>query len=131
MIFGYTLGEAQKFVVAFIFFAATLAGFFIAFDPATTPALVAVSGAIFALAGVFLNKQHTVDDMSKALSQLQGTLISLVGIYVTVDPALITKIGMAVAAVIGVYAVYKRENDPVENVPVAARINTPLKSFTP
>lgn len=109
MIFGYTLEEARKAVIAFITFGAAIAALFIAYDPGINEALITLVGAVAGVVGVFMSP-YNAEDLSKAVSQLQGAALSLVGFWVTVDPSLEVKIGTAVAAALSAYAVFKVRN---------------------
>lgn len=112
MIFGYSLAECQKAIVSFIILALAVAALFITVNPGLQTACVVLAGAVFAVIGVFMTKQHTVDDVGKAVSQLQGAVLSVVGLFVEVPTTTVAKIGVIVAALLAAYAVYKRENPP-------------------
>jgi hypothetical protein len=75
--------------------------------------VVIVIGAVFGIVSVFANKQYTTDDISKALGAFQGALIQLLGFYVYIPAATVTRIGAAVAAGIVVYGVWRKGNGPV------------------
>lgn len=113
MIFGYTLAEAQKAVVALVVAAVTLTGYFVVFDPGFNEAAVAATVAVFNVLGVFLATNHTAADAQKAVSALAASALGLVGFFTTVDPGT-TEITLGVlAALANVYAVYKARNEPV------------------
>jgi hypothetical protein len=114
MIFGYTLAQVQKFVVSAVFVVgAALALVLSQYDPSFTQALVALVGAVFAAAGVFLSKNHTPDDLSKAVAQLQGAAIFVVGYFTTVPTSTVEKITLLTGALLSGYLVYKQSNEPV------------------
>lgn len=113
MIFGYTLGQARKFVVSGLF----TAGYIVAFlvlggDLSFVQAAVALSGPAFALAGVFLSKNHTFDDFSKAVAQLQGAALSVVGYFTVVPTSTLQQVGLIVGGVVSVVGVWYFGNDP-------------------
>lgn len=109
MIFGYTLDESRKAVLAFAAFAAAIAALFITYDPSINEAAVTVVSAIFGVIGVFL-APYSPENLSKAVTQLQTSLVALVSFWVTIDPSLEVKIGTAVAAALSAYAVFKIRN---------------------
>ena len=121
MIFGYSVGEAKKAVVSAIFLiGAVVALIFSDYDPGFTEAAVALAGSVFAVAGVFMSKNHTEDDLSKAVSQLQGAALTVVGYFATVQPGTVQKITILAGAVVSVIAVYWARNDPPAEGPAPA-----------
>lgn len=111
MIFGYSLAEAKKTVISALFFAgAVLALVLSDYDPNFTNDVVALAGALFATIGVFLAKNHTEDDLSKTVAQLQGAALTVVGYFATVQPGTVEKITIISGALISVYAVYRANN---------------------
>jgi hypothetical protein len=110
MILGYTLAQARKAVISAIVLVAAAVGLFVAVDPNFTQAVIALAGAGFGVAGVFAAKNHTVDDLSKAVAQLQASALSAVGFYVTVPMSTVGKISTLVAALLSAYAVYRVPN---------------------
>jgi uncharacterized membrane protein len=118
LIFGYSLAEAKKTVVSAIFLiGAVLALILSDYDPDFTQACVALAGSVFAVGGVFLAKNHTEKDLSKAVSQLQGAALTVVGYFATVQPGTVQKITILSGAVVSVIAVYWVRND-TENTSV-------------
>lgn len=112
MIFGKSIPEARKTVVAIIsLIGAVVAIFFTGYDPNFTQACVALAGALFAVAGVFMAKNHTEKDLSKAVSQLQGAALTVVGYFVTVQPDTAHQIAILSGAVVSVFAVFWISND--------------------
>ncbi len=119
MIFGYSPAEAKKTVVSAIFLVgAVLALILSDYNPDFTQACVALAGSVFAVAGVFLAKNHTEKDLSKAVSQLQGAALTVVGYFATVQPGTVQKITILSGAVVSVIAVYWFRND-TENTSVS------------
>jgi len=114
MIFGYTLDQAQKAVIAFVGFALLLVAYFVAFEPGTEAAVTAVIVYGFGVARVFMAKNHTVDDLQKAVEALATSVVGLVGLYVTVDPSVLETVLAAVANAAVVYGVYRVANGPTE-----------------
>jgi drug/metabolite transporter superfamily protein YnfA len=107
LIFGRSIPEARKAVVAMLSLAGAILALVLSnYDPSFTEACIALAGAVFAVAGVFMAKNHTEQDLSKAVSQLQGAALTVVGYFVTVQPSTaqkITIIGGAIVSVIGVW----------------------------
>lgn len=106
----YSLAEVQKWVVALVVLGLSAAAFFITADPGFNEAAIALTGEVFAVIGVFAAKNHTADDVSKALAQLQGAVLSVVGYFVVVDPNTVEKLTVLVGAAVAVYAVWQVRN---------------------
>lgn len=104
--------EYRKAVVAGVVALVALLSFFIVFDPGTQMAATAVVIAVFNVGSVLLNKNHTLDDVSKAVGALQASSLGLVTLFVTLDPSTVESIGAIVLAGINVYAVWKSVNSP-------------------
>ncbi len=107
-----SLSQAKKAVVSLVFAGAAAAAFIVQFDPNLTESLVALTGAVFAVIGVFVSKNHTEDDLSKAVSQLQGSALSVVGFFTVVPTTTVEKVTALVASLLSVYGVYKVTNEP-------------------
>lgn len=113
-IFGHTLAECQKAVVAFIGLCAAVAGLYISnIDPGFWLALTILAGAIFGVVGVFAEKNLTPDHLAKAVIALIGAVISVVSFWVTINPSLEGRLISIAIAAITVFAVWRRENAPV------------------
>jgi uncharacterized membrane protein len=112
VIFGRSIAEAKKTVVSALFLiGAVLALILSDYDPNFTQACVALAGAIFAVVGVFMAKNHTEQDLSKAVSQLQGAALMVVGYFATVQPGTVQKITVLTGAAVSVIAVWWARND--------------------
>ncbi len=110
MIFGHTLAEARKAVVSIVVLGCAAAALFISIDPSFTQALVTLTGAGFGVVGVFMAKNHTEDDLSKAVAQLQSAALSAVGFYVTIPTDTVGKISLLTGALVSAYAVFAVPN---------------------
>jgi hypothetical protein len=84
---NYSLSEVQKAVVALVIAGIAIAGYFVAFDPGFQDAAVIVTVGVFNVIGVFASKNHTPDDVGKAVLALAASTIALVGFFVTVNPS--------------------------------------------
>ena len=113
MVFGYTLQEAKKAVVAFVLSAVVLVGFFIAVPMEFQTMLPIIIGQLFGVAAVFLTKNHTADDLSKAVQQLAGSVFSLVAVFTQVSPDTVESVALVIAQLTIVYAVYQARNHDV------------------
>jgi hypothetical protein len=112
LIFGYSLAEAKKAVVSTIALIGALLAFVLSdYDPSVTDGFVALAGALAGVFGVFLAKNHTEEDLSKAVAQLQGAALSVAGYFVTVQPGTVEKITILTGAAVSVIAVYWLRND--------------------
>jgi len=104
--FKYKLDEVRKLLVSLIFAAAAVVGLFVTIDPTFTEACVALVGPLFAVIGVFAAKNHSADDLQKALEQLKGAALTVVGYFTVVPSSTSAQIGtliVAFASVMGVY----------------------------
>jgi hypothetical protein len=115
VIFGYTVDQARKAVIAFIGGLILLVAMFVTFPIGFDEALGVVLAQGFAVLGVFLAKNHTPDDLTKALQQLAGGVVALVALFETVDPNTLETI-IAIVGEFGLfYAVFHASNDPRAN----------------
>ena len=98
------------------------------YDPSFTTACIALSGAVIGVIGVYAAKNHTYDDWSKAIAQLQASAIGVVGYFTVIPTSTVEKITLLGGAIVGVLAVFGIANegapDP-EAPPVAARRRAP------
>jgi uncharacterized membrane protein len=114
MIFGYTYDEAKKAVVSAVFLVAYIVGLILlgAPDLGFAELCVAVVGPAFAVAAVFMETNATSEDLSKAIGQLQGAVLAVVGYFTVIDPETIEVIGVIVGGLISVYTVFRTRNTP-------------------
>lgn len=110
MIFGYTLPEARKTLAALVISILGLVAYFLTFDPGLEPAIVAVSIAVLNVAGVFLSKNHTLDDVQKAVTALVASVLALSAFFFKVEATDTETILALVGAVFNVLAVYAVKN---------------------
>ncbi len=111
MIFGHTLAECQKTVMAFIGLCAAIASLYISnIDPAFWAAVTILAGAVFGVIGVFMEKQLTADHLAKAVVALIGATISVVVFFIQVNPGTEGRIISIAIAAITVFAVWRKEN---------------------
>jgi hypothetical protein len=110
--FQYTLGQVTKAAVSAVLFAFALAGFFIAYDPDLQQATVVVVLSLSAVISVFATPNHTVADVTKAVEQLKGSVLTVVGFIVMVPAAVEVQIGAAVAALLSFYPIWLARNAP-------------------
>lgn len=104
--FRYKLAELQKAAVAVIALGLSVAALYWKIDPSFTQACIALVGPIFGVVGVFAAKNHSEDDLQKALEQAKAAALAVVGFFVTVPASTSDRIGfviVAVASVVGVY----------------------------
>lgn len=117
MIFGYSLAEAKKTVIAFIVFGGAVAAMFIAYNPGINEAAITLASAIFGVIGVFLQPQFSIEDLSKAVTALQGAAIGLGNFFLVIEPSTTVQITSVVGAAIALYAIYRANNEKAHNVP--------------
>lgn len=116
MIFGYTLKEARKAAVALVSLILSAIALFVVFPPdiggvSFTDAVIALTGSVFATVGVFMDKNVTADDLSKAVTQFQGSALAVVGYFTVVPTGTVEKIGLLAGAALSVYVVFGVPND--------------------
>lgn len=109
---NYSLSEVQKAVVQLITFLVLLATFFIVFDPALGPALIAVAVAVFGVIAVFASANATVADATKAVQSLAASVIAVVALFDTVPTSTGEKIASLIALAVPPILVFIRRNQP-------------------
>jgi hypothetical protein len=106
------LARYRKAIVsAIVLVGAALALILNGYDPTFTQACVALVGPAFAVGAVLLSKNHSIDDLSKAVAQLQGAAVGVVGYFTVVPTDTLEKVTLLVGAVIGTIAVWWTTND--------------------
>lgn len=103
MIFGYEIEECRKALIAglYVIFAAVM---LVGFAPPVgfEDAVLAIVGPLATVALVFQAKNHTPDDVQKALEALKGAILSAVSYYVAVP----NSTGEAITMLIGGVVMY-------------------------
>lgn len=117
MIFGYTLDEAKKAVIAAIAFTGAIVALFVAYDPGVNEAAISIAGALIGIIGVFQAPQFSIEDFSKYLEALKGALIAMANFWFVIEPSLTVKITTAVGAIIALVAIRRARNNKQLNVP--------------
>lgn len=122
MIFGYSLPETRKTVVAglyLIFSVVMLAGFVphVGFQEA----VLAVVGPLYSVIGVFLAKNHDPADLQKALEALKAAFMTAISFYVAVPEATNEAVTLLIGGVVMAVGVYWARNDPGNGGTVEAR----------
>lgn len=107
-----SLSEARKAAVALVVAVIAALAFIIDFDPSFTEAVIVLTGAVFGVIGVWASKNHTPDDLQKAVTALTGSALSVVGYFVVVNPDTAGKIEALAAALVAVVGVYWARNAP-------------------
>lgn len=101
MIFGYELAEVRKALIAVVYlgFAAAML-VFAAPKVGFENAVLAIVPPLFAAIGVFEAKNHTPDDVGKALQALWGAIASAIAYYVAIPNSTGEAITMLIAGVV-------------------------------
>lgn len=112
LIFGYSLAESRKAVIAaiyFVFAVIMLAGFVpaVGFEEA----VLALVGPLYGVIGVFLAKNHSADDLQKALEALKAAALSAVSFYVAVPDSTGATITMLITGAVMAIGVYWARNE--------------------
>ena len=109
MILGYTIDEAKKTAVQIVSALLLLVGFFLVFDPAFGPAVVAVVTALFGVIAVFYSSNATEEDATKAVQSFTASVIGVVTVFTTVDPSRTEQwLSLAVLAVPPIWVYYTK-----------------------
>lgn len=123
MIFGYSLAECQKAIVAaiyLVFAVVMLAGVVphVGFEEA----VIAVIGPTFGVVEVFLTTNHSAADLQKALEALKAAAMTAVGFYVATPANTEQVIGMLITGIVMAVGVYwARNRKPGEGSTVEPR----------
>lgn len=107
----YSPGQARKAIVSLIFLIAAVVGLFVTVDPGFVEACVALVGPVFAVVGVFAAENHSPKDLQKALEQLKGAALAVVGYFTVVPTSTAERITTLIGVVVSVLAVYWTSND--------------------
>jgi hypothetical protein len=114
--FKYKAAETRKLIVSLFFTIGAVVGLLVASDPGFPEACAALAGSVFAVFGVFAAKNHTPDDLQKALEQFKGAALTIVGYFTVVPTTTAERATAIIGAIVSVYAVYRmsNENPPAE-----------------
>jgi hypothetical protein len=102
----YKLAEVRKLIVSSIFAVAAVVGLFVTIDPTFVQACVALVGPVFAVIGVFSATDKSSDELQKALEQLKGAALTVVGYFTVVPPSTAARISTLIVAIASVFGVY-------------------------
>lgn len=117
MIFGYTVAESKKFVIAFIAFGGAMAAMLITYDPGINEAAISIAGSLIGIIGCFTATQFSIEDFSKYLEALKGALIAMANFWFVMDPSWTVKATTLVGAIIALAAIRVANNEKPHNVP--------------
>jgi hypothetical protein len=106
----YSIAEMKKAAVALVTLILAMIGLFVAVEPGFTEACVSLTGAVFAVFGVFAAKNSDPEDIQKALEQFKGAALAVVGYFTVVPTSTVEKIGIMIGALVSIYAVWKTSN---------------------
>jgi hypothetical protein len=110
MIFGYSIPEAKKTVISAVVFILSAVALFVAFDPGIKEAIIVLVGNGFAVVAVFSAPKFSVDDLTKMLGQLVGSVQSLLTFFVVINPNVWVVVGSVISLIPIGYAVWKAKN---------------------
>jgi hypothetical protein len=103
---NYKLAEVRKLIVSLIFAGAAVVGLIVTIDPSFVEACVALVGPVFAVIGVFGATDKSSDELQKALEQLKGAALTVVGYFTVVPPSTAARISTLIVAACSVLGVY-------------------------
>lgn len=110
-ILGYTPSQIRKTLTAGIFAAAAVAGLFLQVDPNLTQAFVVLGGAVLTVVVTFATKNHTWDDVGKAVNAAEVAALTVLGYFVTVPSTTAEKIAAVTGAILLFVSVLKVPNE--------------------
>lgn len=109
-IFGYTLPEIQKFLIALVGLVIAGVALFVGFDPGFQPAVeVLVTGLIGAIA-VFALPNPSADAVYKALAAFATALLTVVEFYQHIPSSTATKVLALLYAFALTYVIWRKGN---------------------
>jgi hypothetical protein len=111
-VFGYTLPEIQKFLLALAALVIAGLALFIGFDPAFQPAVETLIVGFIGAVAVFSLPNPTADAVYKALAALAASLLTVVEFYHKFDPSTSTKVLALLYAFAVTYVIWRKGNAP-------------------
>jgi hypothetical protein len=106
------MARYRKMIVALIAAVGAAAALVVnGYNPSFTQACIALVGPVFGVIAVFASKNHSIDDLSKAVSQLQAAAITIVGYFATIPTDTGQKITILVGSIVSVIAVFWVPNE--------------------
>jgi hypothetical protein len=97
--------------VALVALGCAVAGIFVSgFNPNFQQSAIMLIGSVFAVISVLTAKNHSEDDLSKAVAQLQGSAMTVLGYFLVIPTSTAGKIGLIVGALLSMYAVWRIPN---------------------
>lgn len=121
-IFGYTLAEVQKFLIALAGLIIAGVAMFITLDPSFQAAVETLLIALIGVVSVFAVPNPTQDDVYKALSAFVSAAIAVIQFYHTVPSSTTTKVIALVYAFAVVYVIWRKSNTRSVQPAAAARV---------
>lgn len=122
------LAEMRKTIVALVSLGCVVAAIILGhINPNFQHAAILLAGAVVSLVGVFLSKNHTPDDLSKAVLHVVGLAFTCIEFWTHVSMTTTTNVTLAVGALVSLYAVWRVPNaNPKYAVPTPpAASNSP------
>lgn len=104
------LSEYSKAIVAIIGLVGYVLLTFITFDPTLIQAVQLLVPAAVLVVVTWGSKNHTPDDLNKAMMAFVSAAITVVSYFHTVPADTANKIGMAVGALVIVLGIYQKRN---------------------
>lgn len=112
-IFGHTLPEVQKFLIAVAALLIAGVAMFVTLDPGFQAGVETLIVAVIGAIAVFGLPNPNPDEVNKALAALATSLISVIQFYHTVPSATGTKVLALVFAFATTYCIWRKSNAPV------------------
>jgi hypothetical protein len=101
----------RKALVAIVSLGCVVAGIVLGhIDPNFQHAAVLLTGSVFSVIGVLMAKNHTEDDLSKAVAHAFGAAITVVSFFATVKTSTVSDISLILGAFVSLYGVWRVAN---------------------
>lgn len=110
LIFGHTLAEVRKFLIALLAFIIAGVGLFLTINPDFQQAVETLIFAAIGVAAVFSIPHPTQEEVYKAFSAFVTAGIAVIQFYHTIPSSTTSKIIALVYAGVAVYAVWRVPN---------------------
>lgn len=107
---NYGLAEVSKALVALIGFIGYVLAIYLTFDPNLITSIQLLVPAAVAVIVVFAAKNHSPDDLQKAVSGLVAAALTVVNYFHTLNASETNKILVAAGALVTIVAVYWKAN---------------------
>jgi hypothetical protein len=101
----------RKALVAIVSLGCVVAGILLGhIDPNFQHAAVLLTGSVFSVIGVAMAKNHTEEDLSKAVAHALAAAVTLVAFFATVKTSTVGDVSLILGAAVTLYGVWRVPN---------------------